>query len=53
MKYAAVLAVPVILALAVEIWAGVGCLFIICVGIMLVRKIREIERAEKAEIDHE
>jgi hypothetical protein len=48
-----VLIVPVIAALVVDIWAGAGCLLIIGVGIMLVRKIREIERAEKAEMDHQ
>ena len=49
MKYAAFLAVPVLAALVVDIWAGVGCLVIIGVGVMLVRKIWEIEKAEKAE----
>ena len=53
MKYAAFLAVPVLAALVVDIWAGVGCLVIIGVGVMLVRKIWEIERAEKAERDYQ
>ena len=53
MKYAAILAVPVLAALLVDIWAGVGCLVIIVVGMGLVRKIREIQRAEKAERDYQ
>ena len=53
MKYVALLIVPLIAALVVDIWAGVGCLVIIGVGVGLVRKIREIERAEKAEMDHQ
>ena len=52
MKYLAILAAPVVAAIVVDFWAGVASLVIIGVGIMLVRKIREIERAEKAEMDY-